>query len=74
MVSEITMTAKDHETVILKLEALIRDTQALIDKVVHHGLDQTQADDYDQLMIILDSAVKQQRVHTLGMLKASSHT
>lgn len=66
------MTPQDHETVILKLDALIRDTQVLIDKVVHHGLDQTQPEDFEQLLAILDSAVKQQREHTLAMLKASS--
>ena len=37
------------KTVILKLDALIRDTQVLIDKVVHHGLDQTQPEDFEQL-------------------------
>lgn len=72
MAAEITMTAKDHETVILKLEALIRDTQALIDKVALYGLDQTQPQDFDQLLAVLGSAVKQQREHTLAMLKASS--
>ena len=68
------MTSQDHETVILELDALIRDTQTLLDKVMHHGLDQTQAEDYDRLLAILDSAVKQQREHTFAMLKASSHT
>ncbi|QHD51025.1 hypothetical protein [Vreelandella aquamarina] len=67
------MTSMDHETVVLELDTLIRDTQTLIDKVEQCGLDQTQADDYDQLLIILDSAVKQQRAHTLAMLNASSH-
>ena len=64
------MTSQDHETVILELDALIRDTQALIDKVEQCGLDQTQAEDYDRLLAILDSAVKQQREHTLAMLNA----
>ena len=67
------MTPQDHETVILELDALIRDAQTLLDKVMHHGLDQTQAEDYDRLLAILDSAVKQQREHTLAMLNASSH-
>lgn len=68
------MTPQDHETVILELDALIRDTQTLLDKVMHHGLDQTQAEDYGRLLAILDSAVKQQREHTFAMLKASSYT
>jgi len=67
------MTPQDHETVILELDALIRDTQTLLDKVMHHGLDQTQSEDYDRLLAILDSAVKQQREHTFAMLNASSH-
>lgn len=64
------MTPQDHETVILELDALIRDTQTLLDNVMHHGLDQTQAEDYDRLLAILDSAVKQQRAHTFAMLNA----
>lgn len=67
------MTPQDHETVILELDALIRDTQTLLDKVMHHGLDQTQAEDYDRLLAILDRAVKQQREHTFAMLNAPSH-
>lgn len=68
------MTSMDHETVVLELDTLIRDTQALIDKVVNHDLDHTQSEDYGRLLAILDSAVKQQREHTFAMLKASSHT
>ncbi len=55
------MTSQDHETVILKLDALIQETRLLIEKVEQHGLDQTQPEDYDQLLAILGSAVRQQR-------------
>lgn len=68
------MTPQDHETVILELDVLIRDTQTLLDKVMHHGLDQTQAVYYDCLLAILDSAVKQQREQTVAMLKALPNT
>ncbi|XQU08281.1 hypothetical protein P4544_17730 [Halomonas sp. LY9] len=62
------MTPNDHEAVVLKLDVLIRDTQALIAKVEEYGLDQTQPEDYDQLLAILGSAVRQQREHTVQML------
>lgn len=62
------MTSQDHETVILKLDALIQETRLLIEKVELHGLDQTQPEDYDQLLAILGSAVRQQREHTVQML------
>lgn len=65
------MTPQDHETIIVKLDALIRDIQALIDRVEHHGVHHTMPEDYDQLLMILDSAVKQQREHTQAMLNAS---
>ena len=68
------MTPMDHETVVLALDTLIRDTQALIDKAARHGLDKTQSEDYDRLHDILDSAVKQQREHTVAMLKALRNT
>ena len=55
------MTSQDHENVILKLDALIQETRLLIEKVEQHGLDQTQPEDYDQLLAILGSAVRQQR-------------
>ena len=71
MVPEITMTHQDHENVILKLDVLIRDIQTLIDRVEHHGVHHTLPEDYDQLLMILDSAVKQQREHTQAMLNAS---
>jgi hypothetical protein len=62
------MTSQDHETVILKLDALIQETRLLIEKVELHGLDQTQPEDYDQLLAILGKAVNQQREHTMQML------
>lgn len=71
MVPEITMTPQDHETVILKLDVLIRDIQALIDRVEQHGVHHTLPEDYEQLLTILDSAVTQQREHTQAMLNES---
>lgn len=62
------MTSQDHENVILKLDALIQETRLLIEKVELHGLDQTQPEDYDQLLAILGKAVNQQREHTMQML------
>lgn len=62
------MTSQEHEAVILKLDALIRETRLLINKVELHGLDQTQPEDYDQLLAILGKAVSQQREHTTCML------
>ncbi len=62
------MTSQDHETIILKLDALIQETRLLIEKVEQHGLDQTQPKDYDQLLTILGKAVNQQREHTIQML------
>jgi|TARA_R100001230_G_C5606915_1_gene119427 hypothetical protein len=62
------MTSQEHETVILKLDTLIQETRLLINKVEQHGLDQTQPEDYDQLLAILGSAVRQQREHTVQML------
>ena len=62
------MTSQDHETVILKLDALIQETRLLIEKVEQHGLDQTQPEDYDQLLTILEKAVSQQREHTMLMI------
>ena len=62
------MTSQDHETVILKLDALIQETRLLIEKVEQHGLDQAQPEDYDQLLTILGKVVNQQREHTMLML------
>jgi hypothetical protein len=62
------MTSQVHETVILKLDALIQESRLLIEKVEQHGLDQAQPEDYDQLLAILGSAVRQQREHTIQML------
>ena len=62
------MTSQEHEVVIMELDALIRETRLLINKVEQHGLDQTQPEDYDQLLAILGKAVSQQREHTMLML------
>ncbi|MBZ5488686.1 hypothetical protein HW452_14255 [Halomonas aquamarina] len=63
------MNSQQQQQVIDKLEALIRETQATIDRVEVHGLDKTMPDDYEKLLDILDSAIKQQREHTWTMLQ-----
>ncbi len=62
------MQPDEHEQVALALETLIRETQATISRVEQHGLDATMPGDYLALLDILDSAIKQQREHTMGML------
>lgn len=63
------MTADERERVILALEALIHDTRQTLANVEKHGLEEAQPKDYQALLDILDTAVKQQRAHTLAMLK-----
>ncbi|WP_447044418.1 hypothetical protein [Vreelandella sp. H-I2] len=63
------MKATEHQEVIEKLEALIRETQATIDRIEIYGLNNTMPDDYQALLDILDNAIKQQREHTLAMLR-----
>ena len=62
------MQPEEHEQVALALETLIRETQATIARVEQHGLDATMPEDYQALLDILDSAIKQQREHTIQML------
>ena len=62
------MEAGGQEQVALALETLIRETQATIARVEKHGLDASMPEDYQALLDILDSAIKQQREHTMGML------
>ncbi len=62
------MHPDENEQVALALETLIRDTQATIDRVEQYGLDATMPKDYQALLDILDTAIKQQRAHTLSML------
>lgn len=64
------MDSKQQQYVIDELETLIHETQAIIDQAEAHGLDKTMPDDYAHLLDILDKAIKQQREHTLAMLKA----
>ncbi|RUR33023.1 hypothetical protein [Vreelandella nanhaiensis] len=63
------MRPDEHERVILELETLIQETQATIDQAEARGLDKAMPADYAYLLDILDKAVKQQREHTLAMLK-----
>ncbi|SER41818.1 hypothetical protein SAMN04487958_10148 [Vreelandella subterranea] len=62
------MNSDEHERVAQELESLIRDTQATIERAEIHGLDQTSPKDFQALLDIVDSAVKQQREHTQAML------
>tara|TARA_R110001606_G_scaffold10615_4_gene45817 strand:+ start:111 stop:305 length:195 start_codon:yes stop_codon:yes gene_type:complete len=62
------MHPDEHEQVALELETLIRDTQAVIDRVETYGLNNTMPEDYQALLDILDDAIKQQRAHTQEML------
>lgn len=62
------MSPEEHEQVIQKLETLIRDLQATIDRVETYGLDESMPDDYQALLDILDNAIKQQCEHTQKML------
>ncbi|WP_447555225.1 hypothetical protein [Vreelandella sp. EE22] len=63
------MHPNDHEQVVQALEALILDARASIERADDHGLDQTMPGDYEKLLAILDSAIKQQRSHTMAMLR-----
>ncbi|MCO7247881.1 hypothetical protein [Halomonas sp. Mc5H-6] len=62
------MSPDEHERVAKELESLIRDTQATIERAETHGLDRTSPEDFQALLDIVDSAVKQQREHTQAML------
>ena len=62
------MQPEEHEQVALALETLIRETQATIARVEQHGLHATMPEDYQALLDILDSAVRQQREHTVQMI------
>ncbi|MDR5887788.1 MULTISPECIES: hypothetical protein [Halomonadaceae] len=62
------MSPDEHQRVAQELESLIRDTQATIERAENHGLDQTSPEDFQALLDIVDSAVKQQREHTQAML------
>ncbi|MEG3081664.1 hypothetical protein R3F64_17565 [Halomonas sp. 5021] len=62
------MSPDEHERVAEKLEALIRDTQATIELAESHGLYQIFPEDFQALLDIVDSAIKQQREHTRAML------
>lgn len=56
----------------MALEVLIRDTQATLDRAKQHRLNETMPEDYQALLDILDTAIKQQRKHTLAMLSSDS--
>lgn len=62
------MTADEHKRVIDELQALIDDTQQTLKRFEATGINEEMTEDYEKLLDILDSAVKQQREHTQAML------
>lgn len=62
------MNAHEHQKNIEELQALIDDTQATLTRFEETGMDGGMLEDYDKLLIILDEAIKQQRVHTRALL------
>lgn len=62
------MTPDNHQRVIDELQALISETQATLTRFEKTGMDQTLSDDYEKLLVILNDAIKQQRMHTTRML------
>lgn len=66
------MHPDEHERVALALEMLIRETQLTIDRIETYELNNAMPEDYQALLDILDSAIKQQREHTQGMLSDSA--
>jgi hypothetical protein len=64
---EVAMTPNDRQYVIDKLQPIIDETQATIDRFESTGMNEQMPKDYDKLLAILDGAVKQQREHTMVM-------
>ncbi|MGE6608848.1 hypothetical protein ACQKE4_20455 [Halomonas sp. NPDC076908] len=62
------MTADEHKRVIDELQALIDDTLQTLKRFEATGINEEMTEDYEKLLDILDSAVKQQREHTQLML------
>ena len=61
------MNDLQQQHIIMALEVLIRDTQDTLDRAKQHRLNETMPQDYQALLNILDTAIKQQRKHTLAM-------
>ncbi|MEL7968834.1 hypothetical protein AAG587_20945 [Vreelandella neptunia] len=68
------MTPDDHQYVIDKLQELIDDTYETLNRFEEAGMDLATTKDYENLLSILDSAVKQQRKHTQAMLRPTQST
>lgn len=62
------MTADEYQRVIDELQALIDDTLQTLKRFEAAGMDKQMAEDYEKLLDILDSAVKQQREHPQRVL------
>ncbi|MBF8224408.1 hypothetical protein [Halomonas sp. 328] len=62
------MSPDQHQEVIERLEAVIRETQETLARFEATGMETELPEDYDKLLEILDSAIKAQREHTLAML------
>lgn len=67
-VSGVGMTPEQHDHVINELQTLIDDTQATLTRFEYTGMDKEMPRDYEELLDILDGAVKQQREYTRAML------
>lgn len=66
------MSPEQHQLVIDRLEAVVRETQETLARFEAAGMEAELPADYDKLLEILDSAVKSQREHTLAMLEKVS--
>lgn len=62
------MTEAEHQLIIEQLERLISETHDTLERFEAAGMVEQMSKDYEQLLHILDQAVKQQREHALAML------
>ncbi len=63
------MSEADYQRIIDALQDLIDETQSTLERFETSGMDEKMLEDYEKLLEILDQAVKQQREHTLAMLR-----
>ncbi|MCE8025781.1 hypothetical protein [Billgrantia aerodenitrificans] len=63
------MSEADYQRIIDALQDLIDETQSTLERFETSGMDEKMSEDYEKLLEILDQAVKQQREHTLAMLR-----
>lgn len=63
------MTNEEHQRVIDELQEVIDDTQATLQRFENTGMEVDMPADYEALLTILDTAIKQQRDHTQAILE-----